>query len=1023
MSVHSSSLVPLVPADLVEDSVHLPSTLKKKIFKENGGKHQHLLNSQLISLQNELKKTKQNIVKHIIQSRAIEQSKTNLIRIQQSLHSHLLEKSDPDYQLNRQRRENAINYQFSITKFPLSVLQSINSQLVGWNYPGLIDFLLEKLSNYSIGDFQKNLESYPIPNENEVSLDFYTQVVLNGSNFMLTEYEVVLLFEKGKLRFSQESRETGKEPESLWKILKRLLYKKLLILYLIQQASFFIADAEKKMEYKEHFQYKQQEKKTVPSSSSSHHNLSSFSVDNASMSSSLASSYDKQLLSSSLSSVEFMKKDRKKGKKNQESSSLQQSLLAKELKQSIEQQNKLKEQIVNNFHEIVLTESSNQRKQQQQLTSSSLLSSSVSSLPDITSHQRGGTTTTTKNGSRLSSSSESKHGSSLRQPTPAIKQYYYNIGLMKLFQFLENRYLHILYTKKWKQWKSFLKFTQLENNVILFCKKVSYYRFYYLLSYNIIRRLTNRFVLWNEYCKYYKNQEIISSAITIQRFYRGYLGRKYHKQLSSNHAATCINNLMKIFIAKKLLKKHRMKLKQRKSIRKIEKAWKSSRLCYSINHRIVAKQQMKGIKAIQRYYRGYCGRKRYVRRYQYHQMIKGAMKMQCLFRKYKAIVKVEQLRYRRKRLLACILLQKVVRSKLQRVKFSLIWKKYQKAKIIQYSWLCYKARKIRNEKYRNKCAIKIQKIIRGKLGRKRFQYYLSMKRKEIQKKFNAITAITPFGIAFITRRKWGKILQEYRQNRNNAAKIIQQKLQAVQLGKIARKRVEDIKENQKLIIRRKKAATKIQSIMRMKLAKMKVLLLFKQREAMEKQQDMSVPYYYRLKKKYLGQQNTYHYQQVRKIQCLIRCFLAKKKVELVRTLKEEAYLLSMNNGNLHMMDAESLKLLSERLAAAASSRRTIAGGGGGAGGEGVQDAMLDEISRKIQVQQMENLRYLSIIKVQKVFRGFYLRLLMKRNNSVPLLKFLCREAIIRYKIKKFLVNYRLVLLLSLVFFLIVFILE
>jgi hypothetical protein len=1008
---HNHALVPSKP-NVLQDSVLAAQDIKRKILKD-GGKSKNLLKSKMVSLNQELKATKQNIVKHVIQSRAIEQSKTNLLLIQQSLHSHLTDKSDPEVLQNAERRKQAQAFYYA-TAYPIHTLQTID-KLVNWNIPGLLNHLIEKIYSYSNKEFINALEANPLPDD-QITLELYIQIVSNGTNFMLTRAEIETMYYIGIQLFDQfQQKEIQKNNSnsdfSLWKILKLLLYRKLMLLFLIQQATLFIQELEKKIQYKDHFQY--QTNNNIVNSSKNV--LSSISVDHSNL-----NNNNRNLLSSSLSSLDLKRKKLPPASSSSlvslSSASSPRAKLEYELQQSLLQQSQLKERIVSNFHQIVLQES-HERKQQSHLNDFDFLNMSESST-GIPSKRK-------------------------LQPTLAMKQYYYNIGLGKLFQFLVTNYIQKLMQSRFQKWKKVSFFLMVSKKVQLSLKEIGYYRLYRVLLFNYVRRLSNRFSCWLQSHQQYKEQEQLSAIINIQRFWRGYLARQKRKKLSSDRAATCINGIMKIFFAKKILHIRRLKKLKKSNALKISKVYRKYKFRSTVNQRILQKQQMKSIHFIQRSYRGYKGRVKVNKRRNFLQMIQGALKLQCLFRRYKAIVRTERVRIQKRRFFSALVIQKHIRRKLQTLRFNKRWKRHLKAKTIQYAWLRYKARKIKYQKLQIQKTVEIQRIIRGKLGKRRFYKFYEQHQEQLKKRRDALQAIQPVFTGFLTRRTIKPILQEHLSKRRNATILIQTQLQAVAMGQEARKKVAEIKKNKALARQKWKAAIKIQSRMRIVLAKKLVKYLFEQKKRRELLEELKVPYYYRLKKTYFSQQNIYHFKYALRIQCMIRRFLARKKIARKALENEIAFIESLKSmKNLHMMDPVLLKSMSMRLGTMSKSAKLATGllfsedddehpmdGDellfqlmSQAAGNPSGNSPFGSVKRSSKTgfrpfsgkdgkvlpyaEQVERFNAMYATIIQKFVRGYLTRFKLKRKRAIPPMKWFCRETIIRYKIKKLLTSWR-----------------
>jgi hypothetical protein len=359
-------------------------------------------------------------------------------------------------------------------------------------------------------------------------------------------------------------------------------------------------------------------------------------------------------------------------------------------------------------------------------------------------------------------------------------------------------------------------------------------------------------------------------------------------------------------------------------------------------------------------------------------MVKGAMKLQCLFRRFRAVIRVEKLRYRKLRIESATTIQKTFRRKLAYNRFAIIYDRNMRAKIIQYAWWCYKARVEANKRLRQRRIVKIQMIVRGKLGRKRFAYFDAIRQAIRQRRQEAVETIKPLMIGHLTRKRWKDRLTAHYSKRQSAAKVMQLFLVTRMLGITARRRVMTIRSRNALMNQEYKAARTIQCLVRRKLAYLRVKDRLIARNEEERLARLKVPYYFRLKDTYYSNQNIYHYKYCLRIQCLMRCHLARKKVARVRQQKEDEYQESLKLAqNIHNLDSESLRRLMSS-----------------------KSGMFEE--------QILALKNSTAIKIQRIIRGFCVRRRLAKRKAIKLLKWFCMETKVRHCIRKMRAAYRLV---------------
>ena len=113
---------------------------------------------------------------------------------------------------------------------------------------------------------------------------------------------------------------------------------------------------------------------------------------------------------------------------------------------------------------------------------------------------------------------------------------------------------------------------------------------------------------------------------------------------------------------------------------------------------------------------------------------------------------------------------------------------------LQYCWLCHKARITAFGLKCIKSTLKIQSVVRGRFGRKRFGYFLNRRNNWEKMRAAALARITPVVIGRLTRRRYGPALRRFKLRRQKAASRIQVNLAAVKLGNEARRRVKRIRQ-------------------------------------------------------------------------------------------------------------------------------------------------------------------------------------------------------------------------------------
>ena len=180
----------------------------------------------------------------------------------------------------------------------------------------------------------------------------------------------------------------------------------------------------------------------------------------------------------------------------------------------------------------------------------------------------------------------------------------------------------------------------------------------------------------------------------------------------------------------------------------------------------------------------------------------------------------------------------------------------------------------RRRRFLVKCAIKMQKIVRGRHGRNRFKH---IKAQHLWAK----SKIYPIALGFVARRKYCPILPKHTARRIKAANRMKALLQAFLLARVARARVAQRriqilqeKEEKKLKLKRNTNAIKIQRIIRGFVARKRVeRIRFRRMKPV-------LPSYYQIKSDYFQTQYYLHRKQILKIQCFFRCTKARIRREI-----------------------------------------------------------------------------------------------------------------------------------------------
>lgn len=971
---------------LAEDSFSFVSEQKKHVIK--GKNHQQqIITKYRQNVEQDLKNTKQQIIRHVLYSRALERAKTQIEIVQDALHSHLIEKSDPMLWTTIQTRKVALKQDFGL---PLeeSVITRLNGR-IGWIYPGMIGVLLESLNNYQDNDFVNALESIPIA-PTQINLDLYIKIANRTTKGLISDLEASSLFaivqEKVPIIDGQKNESSAGQSatevdgyQRRWSMLKNFLRKKIFRLYLARKAHEYICEMEEKLKQKSGF-YFPNASTTVSIGNS---NLLSSSMSLASIASSepatlldSATSPNKSLLSKSLTSLPSLEiapsvnhtvasKSKIKGTQNnkittygappkKEKLSLREKL-QQELNASMAKQNELQGKITADLAKLY-QEGINLAPPSTAVTVNT--STRPASSPSIAS-----------NSVSVNASDSVISQTTNKLQSPAVAQYFKQTAIQKLITAME-KYVRNILILRIRHWKKVTNAKDLEWKCCLFSQNVACARLLRIVTWNYLRRLSNAWEQMKRFVRIFEEREKFAASVDIQRHYRGYKARCAAKRIIEHNAAVTIQAAMRVFLANQRVRKLKYYLKLKRSVRIIENLWKKNIWKRALKKAFDHHRKQRAILLIQRIYRGHKGRQRFAKILLKKMKRIAAIKFQCLWRRYRAVIRVEKLRVLRKRRRAATMIQAMVRGKFTRKRFEVKWDRHCKAKVIQYAWLCCKARKETTKRRRKKSAILIQRVVRGMLARHRVK-------KLIAQRQAAIEVIEPVGRGYIARRRIKERMEQHLARRSQAARKIQILLKALVLGMQARKRVAGIKVHEHHTRLRLRASITIQRVARGMLGRIRVKELRQALASQAKggavgeQHSRSLPYYYRLKASYWQEQNFYHRKYAIKVQSFIRRFLAKRRVHKIRVEKSVKKIQVFYKG---------AKLIEE----AKEVRRALTA----------------------QAVKRKSMQLVSVANIQRLARGFIARRRVGKIKAAETIKWAIWEIRVIIKTKKAVENFR-----------------
>lgn len=539
------------------------------------------------------------------------------------------------------------------------------------------------------------------------------------------------------------------------------------------------------------------------------------------------------------------------------------------------------------------------------------------------------------------------------------------LAVEKLFVSLEKIYEKFKY-RMFERWKKNIEIRNIDIICQSFLIQSAAYQLQQVLELSVVKQLVRAFKCMKDATFEMRQLKQLYALMDIQRCWRGSRGRKIYKSKLRLKASIIIQSAMRVKLGKKrvqrirkekLLHRNELITIQRLKSNKIYRSFKKYSRIYLIKINTLI---------LQRIYRGHRGRSRFEGFRLIQRRNIGALAFQTLVRTYLAKRRVRQLLLERRQLKCALLIQTTFRQYLARLKVSYLKKLHNYAKVIQYLFLRYMAYKEKLKRIRIKSAIIIQSVIRGKFGRKRYNYFYELKITRGEALWNAIKVISPIILGYIIRKRWIKKIKVNSIIRNKNAIIIQTILCAIVLGQKARKKVKQIRKDKKILKHRNYAAIEIQRIQRGIIGRMKFknymnLWLIQQERILNR-----LPYYYRYKYEYYRTQNLFHRKYIVKIQCVIRKKLARLHI------KQRRYYLAAR---------KIQKMIRNHV--------------------GIKKAKIIIERRKSELHTQG----FSIVGIQKIIRGFLIRRRLHKVRNDGVLKWFLFELrlqiITREAIKKF----------------------
>jgi len=474
---------------------------------------------------------------------------------------------------------------------------------------------------------------------------------------------------------------------------------------------------------------------------------------------------------------------------------------------------------------------------------------------------------------------EAEHGAAMK--------FAKKVAIRKLEQVLLNVVRRAL-KATWEKWCGEVKFYRYQVCTVKSLKAFATYQLFDFLEKSFNTKLSRGMKRLKKRIEWFQDMEQVAAIAELQRYWRGCLCRRRKNHAQRNAAARQIQRIARGRQGRAYAIRYAEHKHLRSHVIMIERAYLKYRWKRIRKNVRVFKIQKRMTERIQRVFRGHRGRKKVRRLRNQLGAIASAIKIQNVWRRYKAIVFVDKKLRARIRFRASAKMQAMVRGAQSRVRSKVLLIRYRLARRIQCLIRSFSARRRVQRLRRARAALRIQRVVRGRRGRKRYAYVLKRKLNFLQMRRDAIKALQPLLIGHFTRKKWVPILSTYMSRRKRGATGIQCFVRkCFALRRVAKLREDRdnvelqlrlAEEARQVQIRKEnETAGAIQRIVRGFLGRRKAARRQAEVEAYLAIKNARVPAYYRLREEYYRSQNTYHRPFLIRIQCAYRCRLARGK--------------------------------------------------------------------------------------------------------------------------------------------------
>lgn len=429
-----------------------------------------------------------------------------------------------------------------------------------------------------------------------------------------------------------------------------------------------------------------------------------------------------------------------------------------------------------------------------------------------------------------------------------------------------------------------------------FLKAYATHRYYYAACNAARNKVRRRLNDWKIKLNNLKTLEQYASLIEIQRMVRGKISRIYVKNIHKHRAATEIQRYIRSYIAKSLVKRLKDLKRLKEAVIFIENCWKKNTWWRSLKNLFKLRKQTLASSLIQRVYHGHQGRK--IARAKRLIIAKnvGAIKMQCLWRRYQAILLVDIYYSKWKQVEGSIMIQKVTRGIQGRRKAAICKQRKLAAERIQRGFRCHQARNERMKRHLAKHSTRIQRIMRGKLARDRVEQMRKRRAQEMAEHARAFGIVEKMILGHARRKTYIPKIEAYKKKRIAAAHTLKERLKAVKEGNLQRAIIAMQRKSVRIFVNaiqrymyrkmlRIECAIIIQSVMRRHLAKR--IFREKQEEYLIRMSKENL--YYRLKKMHQTDQEAFFGSHASLIQTFWRAYYADKMKTQMRVFLERCH--------------------------------------------------------------------------------------------------------------------------------------